>query len=73
MSGKGLRRYTRKKLRGAFGDNCYWCNKPMEFPKRGELAKNIEKLATIEHHIAKQKGDKKQMLFLRLAHKGCNI
>jgi hypothetical protein len=44
----------------------------MDFPRYGEIDPYHKNMATIEHHLAKEKGDKKQVLFLRLAHKGCN-
>lgn len=65
------RKHTVLKLKKAFGDRCYWCGLVMDFPNYGKPDTFHKNMATVEHHIQKSK-DTKHIMFLRLAHNGCN-
>ena len=72
--GRRARRRIKKILWDTFGDKCCWCNEPMLMPKHGQCMKHeLEELATIEHHFAKLAGQPEDLMFLRLAHRKCNI
>lgn len=66
------RQVVRAILRQAYGDLCHWCGREMKFPEKGGVHSNTARSVTIEHSIAKLKGDTKQMIYLRLVHKECN-
>jgi hypothetical protein len=71
--GRKQRKSIRKKLVAAFGTKCCWCDEEMEIPAAGIDIKNMEDLATIEHHFAKEVFDSPDsIMHLRLAHKRCN-
>lgn len=70
--GRGQRKSIRKKLVEAFGTCCCWCGTEMEIPAPGKDIKNMEDLATIEHHFAKDLDQPDALMLLRLSHKRCN-
>jgi hypothetical protein len=71
--GRGKRKRIRNLLVETFGTRCCWCGTEMEIPETGKDIKNMEDLATIEHHFAKEVFDAPDSLMhLRLAHKRCN-
>lgn len=71
--GRSRRKNIRRKLVDAFGTCCCWCGEEMEIPASGKDIKNMDDLATIEHHFAKEVFDAPDsVMHLRLAHKRCN-
>lgn len=70
--GRGARKTIRRKLVEAFGNCCCWCGEEMEIPESGKDIKNMENLATIEHHFAKELDAPQSIMHLRLSHKRCN-
>lgn len=70
--GRGMRKTVRRKLVEAFGTRCCWCGEEMEIPESGKDIKNMEDLATIEHHFAKVLEAPGSIMHLRLSHKRCN-
>ncbi|HEX8261857.1 MAG TPA: HNH endonuclease [Allosphingosinicella sp.] len=62
------RRRKRDRLREIWGDDCWWCDRPMRF----DGPPNCGKAATIEHLRPKAKGGTWALDNLRLCHVGCN-
>lgn len=71
--GRARRKKVRQLLVEAFGTCCCWCGEEMEIPAPGKDIKDMEELATIEHHFAKEVFESPDsVMHLRLAHKRCN-
>ncbi len=70
--GARQRKKIRQQLVEAFGDKCCWCGEPMEIPEAGKDIKNMDDLATIEHHFAVEMGEPDNIMLFRLAHARCN-
>jgi hypothetical protein len=71
--GRAQRKNIRRQLVEHFGTCCCWCGEEMEIPASGKDIKNMDDLATIEHHFAKEVFDAPDsIMHLRLAHKRCN-
>ena len=68
---KSQRKRVKLQLKSAYGDTCYWCGGIMSFPVYGQSTPTTKETATIEHYLAKEKGD--NIMYLRLAHMGCNL
>jgi hypothetical protein len=70
--GRRQRKKIRQKLLEAFGTCCCWCGDEMEIPTSGTNIRNMEEMATVEHHFAKDQDLPDSLMLLRLSHKRCN-
>lgn len=65
----GGRKLIREFLRQRDGDNCCWCNLPMDFDNLGA---DTPLVPTFEHLVRRADGGGNTFENLKLAHKKCN-